>query len=131
MCREGCRQTYGNAVVVLLANALSLGLALLERVLVLELGAHVGGGKFTVVWLWVVRLQWVVAESGASGVAWERLCRRDGVGRCVRAPRQQRAGRKRPCDKYRLRNVPWKGHQPATSLYWQVHSGARHIERPS
>jgi hypothetical protein len=41
----GCcvRQTYGNAVVVLLANALSLGLALLERVLVLELGSHVYG----------------------------------------------------------------------------------------
>jgi hypothetical protein len=42
----GCciRQTYGNAVVVLLANALGLGLALLERVLVLELGAHVYDG---------------------------------------------------------------------------------------
>jgi hypothetical protein len=37
------RKTYGNAVVVLLADALSLGLALLERVLVLELGTHVGG----------------------------------------------------------------------------------------
>ena len=45
-----CRQTYGNAVVVLLANALGLGLALLKGVLVLELGAHVGGDKFTVFW---------------------------------------------------------------------------------
>ena len=34
------RTTHWNAVVVLLADALSLGLALLERVLVLELGAH-------------------------------------------------------------------------------------------
>jgi hypothetical protein len=36
-------ETYGNAVVVLLANALRLGLALLERVLVLELGTHLVG----------------------------------------------------------------------------------------
>jgi hypothetical protein len=41
----GILETYGNAVVVLLANALSLGLALLERMLVLELGTHVGGDK--------------------------------------------------------------------------------------
>ena len=39
---RGPRRTYGNTVVVLLANALSLGLALLEGVLVLELGTHVG-----------------------------------------------------------------------------------------
>jgi hypothetical protein len=36
--------TYRNAVGVLLANALGLSLALLEGVLVLELGAHIGGG---------------------------------------------------------------------------------------
>lgn len=36
----GWRETYGNAVVVLLTDALSLGLALLEGVLVLELGSH-------------------------------------------------------------------------------------------
>jgi hypothetical protein len=41
----GVRQTYGNAVVVLLANALGLGLALLERVLVLKLGSHICGGS--------------------------------------------------------------------------------------
>ena len=35
--------THRNAVGVLLPDALGLGLALLERVLVLELGAHVGG----------------------------------------------------------------------------------------
>jgi hypothetical protein len=40
---ERYRETYGNAVVVLLANALGLGLALLERVLVLELGTHLAG----------------------------------------------------------------------------------------
>lgn len=34
--------TYGNPVGVLLTDALSFGLALLEWVLVLELGAHVG-----------------------------------------------------------------------------------------
>jgi len=38
-------RTYGNAVVVLLANALRLGLALLKRVLVLELGTHVDAGR--------------------------------------------------------------------------------------
>lgn len=35
--------TYWNSVGVLLADALSFGLSLLERVLVLELGAHSGG----------------------------------------------------------------------------------------
>lgn len=35
--------TYWNSVGVLLADALSFGLALLERVLVLKLGAHSGG----------------------------------------------------------------------------------------
>lgn len=34
---------YGNTVGVLLANTLGLGLALLEGVLVLELGSHFGG----------------------------------------------------------------------------------------
>ena len=35
--------TYRNAVGVLLADALGLGLALLEGVLVLKLGSHVDG----------------------------------------------------------------------------------------
>lgn len=35
--------TYRNAVGILLADTLSFGLALLEGVLVLELGAHSGG----------------------------------------------------------------------------------------
>ena len=35
--------THGNAVSVLLTDALSLSLALLEGVLVLELGSHLGG----------------------------------------------------------------------------------------
>lgn len=34
--------TYGNAIGVLLADALGFGLALLERVLILELATHVG-----------------------------------------------------------------------------------------
>jgi hypothetical protein len=73
-----CRQTYGNAVVVLLANALGLGLALLEGVLVLELGAHVGGDKFAV-YGWSCRLEVggrrKVKVCGVvwSGVAWLRL----------------------------------------------------------
>ena len=37
------RKTHRNAVGVLLADALSFGLALLERMLILELGAHDGG----------------------------------------------------------------------------------------
>lgn len=41
MCVYGA--TYWNSVGVLLADALSFGLALLERVLVLKLGAHSGG----------------------------------------------------------------------------------------
>ena len=44
--RERCEEraaTYRNAIRVLLTDALGLGLALLERVLVLELGAHVVG----------------------------------------------------------------------------------------
>jgi hypothetical protein len=40
--------THRDAVGVLLPDALGLGLALLERVLVLELGAH-GGGVVLVV----------------------------------------------------------------------------------
>ena len=39
----GVVETYGNAVCVFLADALSLGLALLKVVLVLELGSHIGG----------------------------------------------------------------------------------------
>jgi hypothetical protein len=35
-------ETYGNTVVVLLADALSFGLALLEGMLVLKLRTHVG-----------------------------------------------------------------------------------------
>lgn len=35
------RQAYRDAVVVLLSDALSFGLALLEGVLVLELGTHI------------------------------------------------------------------------------------------
>jgi len=35
--------TYRNTVSVLLSDALGLGLALLEGVLVLELGSHLGG----------------------------------------------------------------------------------------
>ena len=44
-CRsaDGIVVTHRDAVGVLLPDALGLGLALLERVLVLELGAHVGG----------------------------------------------------------------------------------------
>lgn len=38
--RGAKRSTHGNAVVVLLTDALGLGLALLKGVLVLELGAH-------------------------------------------------------------------------------------------
>jgi hypothetical protein len=39
-------KTYGNAVCILLADALGLSLPLLERVLVLELGSHLGGDFF-------------------------------------------------------------------------------------
>ena len=39
---KGGFDTYRNAVRVLLADALGLGLALLEGVLVLELGSHIG-----------------------------------------------------------------------------------------
>ena len=39
----GMGSTYRNAISILLPDALGLGLALLKRVLVLELGAHVGG----------------------------------------------------------------------------------------
>ena len=35
------RKTYGNPVGILLSDALRFSLALLERVLVLELGTHV------------------------------------------------------------------------------------------
>jgi hypothetical protein len=47
--RMGLVVTHRDAVGVLLPDALGLGLTLLEGVLVLELGAHVGG------WLVVVR----------------------------------------------------------------------------
>lgn len=43
MKERGRGRTYGNAIRVLLANALGLGLALLEGVLVLELASHFGG----------------------------------------------------------------------------------------
>ena len=33
--------TYGNAVCILLSDSLSFSLALLERVLILELGTHI------------------------------------------------------------------------------------------
>ena len=42
-CISDC--TYRNAISILLANALGLSLALLERVLVLELAAHDDGGN--------------------------------------------------------------------------------------
>ena len=51
--------THRDAVGVLLPDALGLGLALLERVLVLELGAHDGG---------VVLLSRVWSEVGESKV---------------------------------------------------------------
>jgi hypothetical protein len=38
-------KTYGNAIRVLLTNALGLSLALLEGVLVLELATHSGGDE--------------------------------------------------------------------------------------
>jgi len=41
-CGQG-KQTHRNAVRVLLADTLGLGLALLEGVLVLELASHFGG----------------------------------------------------------------------------------------
>ncbi len=52
--------TYRNAVRVLLANALGLGLALLEGVLVLKLAAHFDGlggwpGRWSV---WGMRCKW-------------------------------------------------------------------------
>lgn len=46
--------THRDTVGVLLPDALSLGLALLERVLVLELGTHVGDGLWDVVCLVVL-----------------------------------------------------------------------------
>jgi hypothetical protein len=68
---SGCRPTYGNAVVVLLADALCLGLALLEGVLVLKLGSHGGGCVCVREWLGV---EWVrTGQKGASGVARQRL----------------------------------------------------------
>ncbi len=39
------QDTYGNAVSVLLSNAVGFGLAFLELVLVLELGSHAGGDR--------------------------------------------------------------------------------------
>lgn len=44
MARVELFVTYRDAVGVLLPDALGLGLALLKRVLVLELGAHCGDG---------------------------------------------------------------------------------------
>jgi hypothetical protein len=48
--RMGLVVTHRDAVGVLLPDALGLGLALLEGVLVLELGAHVGGWVVVVCW---------------------------------------------------------------------------------
>lgn len=42
--KEMRRETYRNAVRILLPDALGLSLALLEGMLVLELGSHVCGG---------------------------------------------------------------------------------------
>ena len=56
-------QTHGNAVCVFLANALGLGLALLKRVLVLELGSH-DDGSFE---MW--RVQRLREEA-----RWEEIC---------------------------------------------------------
>jgi hypothetical protein len=46
--KMGLVVTHRDAVGVLLPDALGLGLALLEGVLVLELGAHVGGWSVVV-----------------------------------------------------------------------------------
>ena len=64
------RQTYWNAVVVLLTDALCLGLALLEGVLVLELGSHGGGCGVAR----VLGVRWVqTGQKGADDVARQRL----------------------------------------------------------
>lgn len=47
MAKEKVDSTHGDAVGVLLSDALGLSLALLERVLVLELAAHDDGGSVT------------------------------------------------------------------------------------
>jgi len=43
----------GDAIGVLLTDSLGLGLALLERVLILKLGSHVGGNQFVNVGIWL------------------------------------------------------------------------------
>lgn len=64
--------TYRNAVRVLLADALGLGLALLEGVLVLELASHVcgvGGGRWKrVVMLVAVRDVCTKSNEGRTSV---------------------------------------------------------------
>lgn len=45
LCAVNKGETYRDAVRVLLPNTLGLSLALLKRMLVLELGAHLGDGK--------------------------------------------------------------------------------------
>jgi hypothetical protein len=74
-----CRQTYWNTVVVLLADALRLGLALLERVLVLELGTHDGYRKsgFCAKCVGASGSGGSAARCAASVVA-EGICRTDG-----------------------------------------------------
>jgi hypothetical protein len=71
------RQTYRNTVVVLLANALRFGLALLEGVLVLELGSHgdgFGGGCGCV----GCYLQWWVTDGSWSCAVAGGICKREG-----------------------------------------------------
>jgi hypothetical protein len=66
---EGGVNTNGNAVRVLLADALSLGLALLEGVLVLKLASHFGGdcvrGEKGDVW----STSWETLVLGKMGIA--------------------------------------------------------------
>ena len=58
---QGSRVTYGDTVGILLADTLSFGLALLEGVLVLELGTH---GCFHVDKLWVDMCDGLAADVG-------------------------------------------------------------------
>ena len=58
--------TYRNAIGVFLANAFGFCLALLEGMLVLELGTHIGGCR------WSLRIESVI----------ENICRGRDVERC-------------------------------------------------
>lgn len=76
---EDMSSTYGNAVGILLADALGLGLALLEGVLVLELATHDGGRlgtKDTAVCLSL--------DDDAEQAGWLTMCAGDEVvgGEC-------------------------------------------------